>query len=128
MREILFRGYNTAFKKWCYGNLIVCDNGEHIITDDYVSVKRETVGQYTGLTDINGIKIFEGDIVKYGRYKAVVEFSSKHNLGANGFEYDYNICGFFAGNEFITDEMIEGNVEVIGNIYDNPELLKGVQE
>lgn len=127
-REIEFRGKLLYDDDWAYGYYLKIQNAPIIKDynkegyDTYNLVEPNTIGQYTGLTDKNGTKIFEGDIVKYGRNKAVVEFSSKHNLGANGFEYDYNICGFFAGNELITDAMIEGNVEVIGNVFDNGDL------
>ena len=72
MREILFRG-KLANGEWAYGNLKVSLKGVAIITPDdtvigkYGQVDPETVGQYTGKTDINGVKIFEGDIVRFGR-------------------------------------------------------------
>lgn len=140
MREIEFRGKRVDNGEWVYGLPVYMnyikeftkhewidnlDNNkvkEYQTTADF-QIEGETLGQYTGLEDKNGTKIFEGDIVKYGKVKAVVKFSSKYNLGANGHEYDYEICGFYAENEFMTDSMIEGKVEVIGNIYDNPELL-----
>ena len=81
----------------------------------------ETVGQYTGLTDKNGKKIFEGDIVEFtdigekGRAEIVFE----------AFKWKYSGC-YYGGNPMvwlcIDDESVE--FEIIGNIHDNPELLE----
>ncbi len=129
MREILFRGKKLD-GKWveggfCYGG----NRNESIICPKYDFSKEvipETVGQYTGLTDKNGKKIFEGDILevstnhhyigvaveRLGRF--VVEF----NEGCFMKRKICNGCGLFHFN--LTDE-----TKVIGNIHDNPELLKG---
>lgn len=120
MREILFRGkHKNGF--WCYGNLNINSQGVTIITPDetalgkYGAVIPETVGQYTGLTDKNGKKIFEGDICKYGDSFGVVEF------------YEDDAMFIFTYNENIQTNlscMWSKNLEVIGNIYDNPELVE----
>lgn len=131
MREILFRGKREIDAKWIYG----------LYSDDYVydtdfpciiplrsgnnsldwAVIRETVGQYTGLTDKNGRRIFEGDILKF--------------TDADGRDVYLNVVfedGAFLMEEdgVINSDLIPSydclGVEVIGNIYDNPELLKGV--
>ena len=129
MREILFRGKLTANGKWSEGNLVVNKRGVYVITPDetpigiYGQVDPETVGEYTGLTDKNGKKIFEGDILKF-------DYIGK-NLGVNGI----SLCEFENGKfgvkwgyykEFVClDGFANTTLEVIGNIHDNPELLKG---
>ena len=82
-------------------------------------VDPETVGQYTGLPDINGRKIFEGDIVKneyrkgqYQHFKVIYE----DRLYCWQVENKYGMLGFFYN--------VIGDIEVIGNIHDNPELLQ----
>lgn len=116
MREILFRG-KDIYGKWLYGDLInLTENIKQICNHSQLehahSVNPETVGQYTGLTDKNGKKIFEGDIVKdiVGRMKAVEFYNGRY----------YPFISFPEYTCWNIDE-----VEVIGNIYDNPELLKG---
>ena len=119
MREILFRGKDIA-GNWHYGDLInltkeikqICNHNQ---LEHAHSVNPETVGQYTGLTDKNGKKIFEGDIVtmpsyRGGRHKSVVYFKN----------------GKFAvdGSNYSFKDIAPKNMEIIGNIHDNPELLK----
>ena len=139
MREILFRG-KAIDDNWYYGVPLV-------FTEDYVcmtaphtynkAVIPETIGQYTGLTDKNGKKIFEGDIVKADGYIFVVKFGK---CGGVANDDNFGYMGFyFAGIDEITKKAISWGLrndicyfvkrEVIGNIHDNPELLKGgVQE
>lgn len=79
-------------------------------------VDRETVGQFTGLTDRNGVKIFEGDIVKYfDDWIGEIEYDSDSALFAVSFaDGDYDDFG----------RVCCGDCEVIGNIHDRPELLE----
>ena len=129
MREILFRGKRTDNYEWIEGSLCTTiPSDEDFYTISYFDfegyyieekVIPETVGQYTGLTDKNGKRIFEGDVIQFCtgmKLHYIVEFG----LG-----------GFMVSRYDIRDAII--NVyncpcEVIGNIHDNPELLKGGAE
>lgn len=127
MREILFRGKRVDNGEWVYGFYLVLPMGETVILSNkgYAKIDPETVGQYTGLTDKNGTKIFEGDIVQYQpEYEPaslrsfVVYFADKYNYPAFDLaEHNYEANGLQCAHE-------EGGCEVIGNIYDNPELLE----
>lgn len=128
MREILFRG-KAIDDNWYYGVPLV-------FTEDYVcmtaphtcnkKVEMHTVGQYTGLTDKNGTKIFEGDIVQF-------DYIGK-NLGVNGIAFVVFQSGKFGvkwgwHKEFVClDGFANTTLEVIGNIHDNPELLGGEKQ
>lgn len=137
MREILFRGKRVDNGEWVKGDLIKCKDKCYIHPNANIfqvhnalsklivlhEVIPETVGQYTGLTDKNGTKIFEGDIliadfdykkepIEVIYYKCGFKLKSKHCKEV----YDYSIH----------DETPE--LEVIGNKWDNPELLKGEEE
>lgn len=121
MREILFRGKLKCNGDWSYGNLIVKPNVISLITPDdtplgrYGEIDPETVGQYTGLTDRNGTKIFEGDIMQLtsGTYPCLVYWDGR------GFKWLSN------GKRRDIDLTYE-KMAIIGNIYDNPELIEVV--
>ncbi len=138
MREILFRGKRLDNGKWAYGYLIAPEfapNKKYIgylfADDDHdidvVEVDPETVGQYTGLDDSKGQKIFEGDIMllnsELGQRYGIVEFGEyiKKNKKEASFFVRWNLSclrtdiGYWASRKYC---------EVISNIYDNPELLE----
>jgi len=164
MREILFRGKRVDSNEWIIGNLIVhhyLDKNDELIENLYyitlgiganaIQVHPETVGQFTGLTDVNGVRIFEGDVI------GIKEFWN------NGFgdltSVERNIFNIeeLKGklhNEYISDVIYEGacffvkstpdyydtslivldgcqknsqpifESKIIGNIHDNPELAQ----
>ena len=126
MREILFRGKrDKKFDKdqdWVYGAPYIDYEGDCIIATDCSKrvVVPETVGQYTGLTDKNGTKIFEGDIVLYVRDEEIGQIAYHESEAMFVVEFDTWLTDF--------DHLYGKNVEVIGNIHDNPELLKGGAE
>ena len=121
MREILFRGKTTKDKEWVYGDLLhdgydydvaIWEQKYKLVTE----ISPETVGQFTGLTDKNGTKIFEGDIVRNGEYTMIVVWYDFLASFALAFSVD--------GNYHETMSKSDGYLEVIGNIHDNPELLE----
>lgn len=129
MREILFRG-QKANNEWVYGNLTMIGEFPYIseAMGHENSVFKETVGQYTGLTDKNGTKIFEGDIIqrKY-EFNGVVNHIETYKIvfWDGGFSYaieNDDFPNYICDTEYAIciDEF-----EVIGNIYDNPKMLKG---
>lgn len=142
MREIIFRGQTRRYgervrmdgekvpSNWVYGGVFQGQGAFSIIYGDEVAdvrseylgkhaVYTDTLGQYTGLTDKNGTKIFEGDIVEGQDYDeedgyGIVTWDD----GAFWVENNH-ICGTFCEN-------YDGkNFRVIGNVHDNLELLKG---
>ena len=93
-------------------------------------VEKDTIGQYTGLKDKNGKEIYEGDIVLYKDWERCYEGGGNDSFINKGVvEYSESNCCFNVTEREtidIEDVLYEGNedLEVIGNIYDNPELLK----
>ncbi len=124
MREILFRGKRIDDKEWVIGSLsteYIKECGCVMISptsDTCYKVSPETVGQYTGLIDKNGKKIFESDIVSgYGFDEEDGYGVIKWNDGA--FEIEgTSVIGTFHENYWGYE------LEVIGNVFDNPELLQ----
>lgn len=144
-REIIFRGKRVDNGEWVYGrglqqckdelgNEIVAIFTDVVKSEKYIKkegkytlyyapVKAETLGQYTGLKDKKGNKIFEGDILDYTLFDA---FGEDHQYkGAVKWIDDCFICDNsdgFNGLAWAVNQSLE--LEVIGNVTDNPELIK----
>ena len=129
MREILFRGKRVRDDMWAYGDLRQLPDqnlygimGKKSFTN-HEAVYPETVGQYAGLTDKNGTRIFEGDIIKskeYGRCQGGKNFS-----GYDIFEVRFVDGAFVIRNSDRLFYLLLGaDKEVIGNIFENPDLLE----
>ena len=128
MRDIIFRGKRIDNGEWVEGyfvNLWLIHYQKHqpIITDNNAvsyDVDPSTVGQYTGLTDKNGKKIFEGDIMAFTAY---------------GFDYVGTVefaDGSFSvmcehASPFLDQAVSKHGAYIIGNMHDNPELLDGAE-
>ena len=149
MREILFRGKRTDNGEWVEGHYY---KAKYCRTDDelydYITVPHpkeynepsshyivnpDTVGQYTGVTDKNGERIFEGDIVKY---KDACKFGDNDKMEEAEEQYlCTNIVEFKNGRFFPLPQRCDCedyffsygsyDFEVVGNVHDNPELLRG---
>lgn len=145
--EILFRGKRLDNGEWAYGLLTIMGGQYHIIDLDDENtaypVDQSTVGRYTGRTDKNGVKVYEGDIlwtnedvfaeafvVKYGRCGGVQNV--KHEVGYVGFYVepvgrDAAELLRFGIRTDILYLLNACEMEVVGNIHDNPELLGGAE-
>ncbi len=141
MREILFRGKRLDNNKWVEGYYMPLGERFHYIFTgklDIVSgfpmfehflIASETVGRYTGLTDKNGVKIFEGDILHFiNTYLGM----KKEWLCVVDFIDAAFVCRYADGNWYLGEYNHFGSWnapavqwDVIGNIHDNPKLLKG---
>ena len=129
-REILFKG-KTFSNEWVIGDGYFSDETKRIIAKNcrnfgesditsYFEVIAESVGQFTGLTDKKGVKIFEGDIIKVDIFSKpyLISFGKSEKLGACFCVQSHNSITFLTKNW-------SGTSEVIGNIHDNPEMLEG---
>lgn len=134
MREILFRGKRICNGVMMFGSLACFDDGDcYIVADDFphnhYKVDPSTVGQYTGLTDKNGKRIFEDDIVRLNNddpYESpFIREEGKVYWGEENCGWRRTSNGAFHPGVMGTYRMSHNCVyEVIGNIHDNPELLK----
>lgn len=135
MREIIFRGKDKVNQKWVYGNLEIplltqSKSKHYIVGYSYGQYQKhevdsKTVGQYTGQTDVNGNKIFEGDIVRV----YVPTDPEMPEYISHVFDYYGAFTVKCVGMDIYTDYFVMGwldeyKFEIIGNIYENPELVQ----
>lgn len=129
MREILFRGKRKDNGEWVYGSLQVF-KGYSIFDKDiwknFFTVHYKTVGQYIGLLDKTGKKIFEGDICKFREWNngemcwiGEIHYEHQQFVISGGPNKECQTPFYLQMSRFIPE-----NIEVIGNIHDNPELMK----
>lgn len=141
MREIKFRGKTKVLNKWVVGSLIIDKERTWISvqqehwnmgTFDNIEVVPESVGQYTGLKDINGVEIFEGYILQTDYYPCsveddyvlVVEYDIDRFWCVRKLKANANARGVSDGIADGLYEFLDHGLKVIGNIYENPELLE----
>lgn len=163
MREILFRGKRLDNGEWVQGgNILVLDSPNPLMAEVYIyeggksidiwkdkkemhieeiagylyRVSPATVGQYTGLSDKNGTKIFEGDIVTLGTVVPLGAVKWGEYTHSKCDEYECEHYGWYIDKGYIGYVKNTGRclycysqiIKVIGNIHDTPELLKGGAE
>ena len=117
MRKVLFRAKSFEFGQWITGSLLQFTNGSCSILAEDGSEWRavpETVGQYTGIQDKNGVMVFEGDITRndFGDVTMICTWDDD----TSGFILESKQGKFMTYHTFLDQA-------VIGNIHDNPELL-----
>ena len=141
MREILFRGKRCDNGEWVQGFYVRADhhwhkngihkdwialgasaNGGWFALHNKYAVKSETVGQFTGLTDKNGKKIFDGDIIEWF-LPEVSEYPSVAYIEYDEESFAWRVCWKKYDPDWL-EGLNKEYISVIGNIHDNPELLE----
>ena len=148
MREILFKAKRLDNGEWVEGYYVYCRKRHYILPvlnkaigfdereDEWIEIDPDTICQYTGLTDKNGKKIWENDILRGYQYPYRYDGNDNYFAEVTWFEncpafgiYTFknpksNVCGISEGNTEFMENWNSEDWEVIGNIFDNPELLE----
>lgn len=141
MREILFKAKRLDNGEWVEGDLLHTRHADVVLISDFKDqlfrCDGNTLCQYTGLTDKNGQKIWENDILKgyqypflssegkENYYAEVVWFTNCNAFGTYTFKNPRaNVCGISEGNTELMENWNPEDWEVIGNIFDNADLLE----
>lgn len=140
--DLIFRGKDIRTGKWEYGDYYkqktISGPISHVITSfAFVApVPLESVGLFTGMCDKNGNRIFTGDVLQDGRYKYLVKFGQFDNK--LGYDMQSDGVGFYTSEVYLSykadfehHNSININLslsEIIGNVYDNPELMEIFKE
>lgn len=131
MRTIKFRGLGISNEEWLYGNLVIVDDEYHILEGEteahnYNKVDKESVGQFTGLYDINNKEIYEGDIVHY-KELSFDKYKVKYHQGTfiiepfdTGYTLEDPLEESYSLDTFCVDfETTKTKFKIVGNFYEN---------
>ena len=133
MKNILFRGKTNKYDRyiekgsWIYGDYVNLKDGTSILPYIYGvgEVCRDTVGQYTGVDDKNGKKLFEGDVVKFISEDSVeIHALCVYDVDLLQFAFETKFS-YYTFSDIVSryDQGLAEKFEIIGNIFDNPELV-----
>lgn len=143
MKGIIFRGKSIDTGEWVYGDVyatsetpMIIRNGIASEWDNFIAVDKDTIGQYVGLNDIKDNKIFRGDICKFIiNHGYIEEISSGQifyedcgwSITNKATSLENSMCSIGLGsfvNGWSGEKSPPSVIEVIGNVWDNPELLE----
>lgn len=128
MRQIKFRG--MSLNGWVYGYYVVLPDGLggldeciwELGADNAIPVNSEIISQYTGLKDKNGTEIYEGDVLAYNKQEYVAGYPRETNPIER---VSYGLGAFWVGSDLLIDAIDnDSENEIIGNVFENPELLE----